>query len=126
MENGKLYLGVTLNGYFIGKFNEGENRLDNVWSLNFQKDNKIEIGPSCHPAFLQSKFEEKLNDVNIKVEKFQHIIDPDKIALGESFKNVYTEAVSNIIVGSQTGVNSSEITEKLKQEAQKEQSNLII
>lgn len=112
LEHGKIYLAHTYNANFIGKYNEKTDMLERVWGININGSN-IQIAPAIHPAFLTKKFENKLNDVNMPMNMFIVVTDPDKIEYGTEFIKVYNEACSNIIL-EEGDVSDEDISEKIK------------
>lgn len=121
LENGKIYLAHTYNANFIGKFNKKTNMLERVWSININGSN-IQIAPAIHPAFLTKKFENKLNDIEMSIDKFICITDPDTIEYGSEFTKVYNEACTNIIL-EESDVKDEDVAKKIKDAIEKKEKN---
>ena len=121
LEHGKIYLGHTYNANFIGKYNQSTEKLERVMSVNMNGAN-IQIAPAIHPIFLTKKFENKLNDVDIPMNMFISITDPDKIEYGTEFVKVYNEACSNIIL-EEGELSDEQVADKIKKAIEEKEKN---
>lgn len=121
LEHGKIYLGHTYNSNFIGKYNQSTEKLEKVYSIIINGAN-IQITPAIHPAFLSKKFENKLNDVDIPMNMFITITDPDKIEYGSEFVKTYNEACSNIVL-EEGELNDEQVADKIKKAIEGKEKN---
>lgn len=123
LENGKIYLGHTYNATYIGRYSEEEKSLKNVWGINIQGEN-IQVIPAMHPVYLHKKFEDALIEVDILVEKFIIISDPDKLSFGEDLIKVFTQASTGIVTEAKNTpkMSDEEIAEKIKKATEENQT----
>ena len=114
LTTGSICVGHTVNGVFLGVYDEEKDALMNVMGIYInEKAMKIEIIPPVHPAFLRKKFEQKLIEVNFPISSFLTVTDTSKIEFGAELIKVYKEATSSIVLVDDETKNKN-IADKIK------------
>lgn len=98
-EAGKLYVGTTMTGYFVGSYNAEKNALEKVWGARDDKmRNKVVMVPGNHPMFLISKFDSKnMLRMDVSVNHFLHMVKVDDLEKGEEIAREYNNVLINTL-----------------------------
>lgn len=100
--NGEIYLGFSFGYNFIGRYNAEREVLEKCLTVVFnQRENKIDIFPINHPAFMLKKIEiNKYVDIDIHVDKFMFLTKLSDLAIDEKIREVYIKDTSPLILNS--------------------------